>query len=152
VIRSRNLRGIHQKPSGRWKASISINSRSKHLGYFTTKEQAAAAYDSAARLNHGVNAVCNYDSPEDAAQAICEAIEYNALLHAGEMELIMEGLGPAQHKVGHLLGGRGCASRKSLPLCLPLITCHFYEKVRIANANRFRISATSAAPPNPVFR
>jgi hypothetical protein len=45
-----------------------------------------------------VNAVCNYDSPEDAAQAISEAIEYNVLLHAGEMELIWEGFGPAQHK------------------------------------------------------
>jgi hypothetical protein len=45
-----------------------------------------------------VNAACNYNSPEDAAQAICEAIEYNLLLHEGEMELIMEGFGPAQHK------------------------------------------------------
>jgi hypothetical protein len=54
--------------------------------------------------------------------------------------------------VAHLLGGRGCASRKPLPLCLPLITCRFYEKVRIANANRFRISAASAAPPKPVSR
>ena len=54
--------------------------------------------------------------------------------------------------VAHLLGGRGSASRKSLLLCLPLITCRFYEKVRIANANRFRISAASAAPPNPISR
>ena len=54
--------------------------------------------------------------------------------------------------VGALVGGRGCASRKPLLLCLPLITCRFYEKVRIANANRFRISAASAAPPNPIFR
>jgi hypothetical protein len=54
--------------------------------------------------------------------------------------------------VGALVGGRGCASRKSLLLCLSLITCRFYEKVRIANANRFRISVASAAPPNPIFR
>jgi hypothetical protein len=54
--------------------------------------------------------------------------------------------------LAHLLGGLGCASRKSLLLCLPLITCHFYEKVRTANANRFRISAASAAPPKPIFR
>jgi hypothetical protein len=54
--------------------------------------------------------------------------------------------------LGRFLGGRGCASRKSLLLCLPLITCRFYEKVRIANANRFRISAASAAPPKPIFR
>jgi hypothetical protein len=46
----------------------------------------------------------------------------------------------------HLLGGWGFTSRKPLLLCLPLITCRFYEKVRIANANRFRISAASAAP------
>jgi hypothetical protein len=48
--------------------------------------------------------------------------------------------------------GRGHASRKSLLLCMPLITCRFYEKVWIANANRFRISAASAAPPKPIFR
>ena len=97
MIRSQNLRGIWRTPYGKWVAGIRINNRKKHLGTFTTKEQAAAAYDSAARLYHGVNAVCNYDSPEDAALAISEAIEYNVLLHAGELELIMEGFGPAQH-------------------------------------------------------
>jgi hypothetical protein len=36
--------------------------------------------------------------------------------------------------LAHLLGGQGCASRNSLLLCLPLITCHFYEKVRTVNS------------------
>jgi hypothetical protein len=64
--RSHGLRGIHQSTSGKWSARIRINGRNKHLGCFTTsKEQAAAAYDSAARLNNE-NAVYNYDSPEDA--------------------------------------------------------------------------------------
>jgi hypothetical protein len=54
MIRSQNLRGaISQTSSGKWRAGIRINNRKKHLGCFTTKEQAAAAYDSAARLNHG---------------------------------------------------------------------------------------------------
>ena len=96
--RSHGLRGIRQRPSGKWQAMIGINGRKQNLGSFGTKEQAAAAYDSAARLYHGVNAVCNYDGPEDAALAISAAIEYTVLLHAGELELIMEGFGPAQHK------------------------------------------------------
>ena len=96
MIRSQKLRGISQTSSGKWKAVIYINRRKTHLGCFTTKEQAAAAYDSAARLKNK-NAVCNYDGPEDAALAISAAIEYSVLLHAGELELIMEGFGPAQH-------------------------------------------------------
>jgi hypothetical protein len=91
MIRSQNLRGIWQTPYGKWAACIRINNRTKHLGCFTTKEQAAAAFDSAARLKDGVNAVCNYDGPEDAALAISEANEYNVLLHAGELELITQG-------------------------------------------------------------
>jgi hypothetical protein len=68
------LRGIAEVESGKWQARLYSNGRRKNLGRFTTKEQAAAAYDSAARLNKE-NAVCNYDSPEDAARAIYEARE-----------------------------------------------------------------------------
>jgi hypothetical protein len=48
--------------------------------------------------------------------------------------------------VAHLLGGRGCASRKALPLCLPLITCRFYEKVRTAHLSRIGRSAKTNFP------
>jgi hypothetical protein len=64
--RSHGLRGIHQLPPGRWRAQVRINNCKQNLGSFGTKEEVAAAYDSAARLNH-VNAVCNYDSGAPAA-------------------------------------------------------------------------------------
>jgi hypothetical protein len=37
MIRSQNLRGIFQVPSGKWSATISINNRKEYLGCFTTK-------------------------------------------------------------------------------------------------------------------
>jgi hypothetical protein len=48
MMRSQNLRGISQTPSGKWSAGIGINCRRKHTGTSTTKEQAAAACGSAA--------------------------------------------------------------------------------------------------------
>jgi hypothetical protein len=75
---------------------IGINGRQQNLGHFTTKEEAAAAYDSAARLNHGVNAVCNYGSEKDAAREIYEAREINLLSSTGSMSLIMEAYGPVK--------------------------------------------------------
>jgi hypothetical protein len=126
--RSHGLRGIFQRPPGKWSAGISINGRKKHLGCFTTKEQAAAAYASAARLNNE-NAVCNYDSPEDAARAIRAAIEYNVLLHAGEMELIMEGKwssswrGLAIAAPGNRWGGACCL----LPIAYCMLPIAYYR-------------------------
>jgi hypothetical protein len=84
MIRSQKLRGISQTSSGKWNAKISINGRPKHLGCFAIKEQAAAAYDRSARLNHMIPS-CNYDSPEDAELAIRAASEYNGLLHLGQI-------------------------------------------------------------------
>ena len=40
------------KPSGKWVAGISIKGKSKHLGYFTTKQEAHAAYCKAADEHH----------------------------------------------------------------------------------------------------
>jgi hypothetical protein len=94
---SHGLRGITKAPSGKWRASIFFNGRKVGLGSFIIKEQAAAAYDRSARLNH-VTPVCNYASQMDADKAIREAIEYNMLINAGEMELIMEGHGPAKQE------------------------------------------------------
>jgi hypothetical protein len=62
--RPHGLRGINKSRSGKWNAKISINGCLKHLGCFAIKEQAAAAYDRSARLNHMIPS-CNYDSPED---------------------------------------------------------------------------------------
>jgi len=41
------------KWSGKWKAQIKINGKNKSLGYFHTKEEAAAAYEAAAKEAFG---------------------------------------------------------------------------------------------------
>jgi hypothetical protein len=91
------LRGIAKVESGKWQARLYSNGRRENLGRFATKEQAAAAYDGAARLNKE-NAVCNYDSPEDAARAIYEAREINLLSSTVCLQLIMEACGPAEYE------------------------------------------------------
>ena len=40
-------------PKIKWSAAICINGKSKHLGYFNTEEQAALAYDLAAKEHFG---------------------------------------------------------------------------------------------------
>mgnify|MGYP002855667327 CR=1 FL=1 len=54
------------KEKRRYKAQISINDRSKHIGYFDTPEEAARAYDEAARFFFGEFACVNF--PRDGEQ------------------------------------------------------------------------------------
>lgn len=46
-------RGVMTAPGGRWRARIMINNVRKHIGSFSTVEEAAAAYEAAARILHG---------------------------------------------------------------------------------------------------
>jgi hypothetical protein len=41
------------KPYGKWRAKIMVDYRTIHLGYFASEEDAARAYDEAARKYHG---------------------------------------------------------------------------------------------------
>ena len=77
--RANGFRGVTKVPGFKWMAQIWLHGRRVGIGVFATKQQAAAAYDSAARLNNE-NAVCNYNSPEDADKAIRAASEYNVTL------------------------------------------------------------------------
>lgn len=47
------LKGVHRRPSGRWRATIYFNRQRKHLGHFDTKEAAHKAYLAAAKSLHG---------------------------------------------------------------------------------------------------
>lgn len=56
-----------RKPAGpRWEAKINVGGRQVSLGYYATPEQAARAYDEAARQHHGEFAVLNF--PEEQAK------------------------------------------------------------------------------------
>lgn len=54
-------RGVHLcKSTGRWRAEIRVNGRGIKLGRFDSREDAARAYDMAARAHHRDFAVLNF--------------------------------------------------------------------------------------------
>lgn len=63
-IQSSNKSGFKgvawNKTSRKWRAVITINGHKKHLGYFDSLEDAARAYDEAAKVYYGEFAVLNF--------------------------------------------------------------------------------------------
>lgn len=53
------VKGIKSARGRRWRAQISHKGKNIHIGSFHTPEEAAAAYDQAAREYHGPNAITN---------------------------------------------------------------------------------------------
>lgn len=61
-------KGVYwHKPRAKWKAQITVNKITKHLGYFADSAEAAEAYDQAARQAWGSFALPNF--PDNAMAA-----------------------------------------------------------------------------------
>lgn len=55
------FRGVYwEKTRGKWKAQATLNRKNLHLGMFSSKEDAARAYDRKAREIHGPSAILNF--------------------------------------------------------------------------------------------
>ena len=57
------FKGIYKKSRNTWGASIRIDGKRVHLGSFASSEDAARAYDEAARREHGEFACVNFPRP-----------------------------------------------------------------------------------------
>ncbi|KAG2667242.1 hypothetical protein I3760_15G104700 [Carya illinoinensis] len=80
----RRYLGVRQRPSGRWVAEIkdSLQKLRLWLGTFDSAEEAALAYDSAARLLRGKNAKTNFPCPGVVSiyEESCRSLEKNPRL------------------------------------------------------------------------
>lgn len=69
--RTSQYKGVYwNKEKNKWKAHIKINGKPKYLGYFTSEEDAARAYDRAAIEHFGIYAKLNFPIEDYIKEAV----------------------------------------------------------------------------------
>jgi hypothetical protein len=69
---SSGFKGVSHTPGGRWRAYIRENYKLRAIGRFSTKEEAARAYDEAARAAFGEFAALNFPRPGERSALVPE--------------------------------------------------------------------------------
>lgn len=73
------FRGVHfNKACGKWHAQICVDGRRTYLGLFPTAEDAARAYDEAARTHYGKFSRLNFPGPGEVSAHVPPAVAQNA--------------------------------------------------------------------------
>ena len=88
------FRGVTMKSNAvhgkMWKSHIQVDGTQLALGSFDTKEEAAAAFDVAARHHFKEEAKCNFDMETEADVESREAKQTRQLIYEGRINLIKE--------------------------------------------------------------
>jgi hypothetical protein len=74
---SLGFRGVTARYN-KWQARLRYGGKRHSVGTFDTQQEAAAAYDTAARQHIGAGAVCNFATAEEGAAAAAAAAAANA--------------------------------------------------------------------------
>ncbi|XP_068638628.1 ethylene-responsive transcription factor CRF1-like [Aristolochia californica] len=109
--------GVRQRPSGKWVAEIKDTCQKLRLwlGTFDRPEEAAMAYDNAARLLRGRNAKTNFPSGEDRSVPVAKNARFYQLLHHAIMKSHIKASSPKAQRVrGYQSGDFSCLVEETI--------------------------------------